>query len=169
MKRLCFLSPDIEHTRKVVQDLRASGIPERNIYVIARPGTDLEALPDAGPESNDFLPAYERGLAIGGAGGLLAGLLAMTFAPAGIVVGGAAVLLIAAYGAGMGGILTGIAGAAFPSSRLSEFEAAIEAGSLLVLADVPRDQTERCQKLIESADPEVEVLGVEPHAPLLPG
>jgi hypothetical protein len=168
MKRLCFLSPDVEHTRQVVQDLRARGISERNIYVIARHGTELEDLPEPGPERDDFLPAYERGLAIGGAGGLIAGLIAMAFAPAGIVVGGGAVLLIAAYGAGMGGILTAIAGAAFPSSRLSEWEAAIEAGKILVMVEVPNDQVGEYEQFVRSMDPEVEVLGIEPHAPLLP-
>jgi hypothetical protein len=168
MKRLCFLSPDIVHTRQVVKDLKARGIADRNIYVIARHGTELEDLPDAGPERDDFLPAYERGLAIGGVGGLIAGLIAMAFAPAGIVVGGGAVLLIAAYGAGMGGMLTAIAGASFPSSRLSQFAEAIETGKILVMADVPRDQVEEYEQLVRSLDPEVEVHGIEPHAPLLP-
>ena len=86
MKRLCFLSPNVEHTRQVVDALKANDIPETQIYVIAKEGIAIEELPDAGPEDNDFLPAYERGIAIGGTGGLLAGLIAMVF-PAAELVG----------------------------------------------------------------------------------
>ena len=57
--------------------LRDAGIADRHLYVVARHDIDLEGLPDAGPEDDDFLPAYERGLAIGGVGGLLAGVLAI--------------------------------------------------------------------------------------------
>jgi predicted lipid-binding transport protein (Tim44 family) len=167
MKRLCFLSPDLQHTRRVVDSLKADGIPERHIYVVARRGVELEDLPDAGPEADDFLAAYERGVAFGAAGGLLAGLTAMVFPPAGLVIGGGAVLLITLYGAGLGGFLTGLAGAAFPSSRLREFEAAIERGEILVMADVPQDRVEHYAAMIGQADPSVEVMGIEPPAPPL--
>ncbi len=168
MKRLCFLSPDLEHTRQVVGDLKKSGIPEKHIYIVARHGIDLEDLPDAGPEADDFLPAYERGLAFGGVAGLIAGLTALAFPPAGVVIGGGAVLLISLFGAGVGGFLSGLAGAAFSSSRLTEFEDAIEAGRILVMADVPAAEVEHYESLIRSADPDVEVMGIEPHAPVIP-
>ena len=100
MKRLCLLVPDAAHARKVVEALKAEEIPEKHIYVLAQHGVELEDLPDAGPESDDFLPAYERGLAFGGTAGLLAGLFAMAFPPAGVVVGGGGVLLISLFGAG---------------------------------------------------------------------
>jgi len=162
MKRLCFLSPDLEHTRQVVEDLKDEGIPDKHIYVLARHGVELEDLPDEGSEMNDFIPAYERGLAVGGAGGLLAGLVALAFPPVGIVVGGGAVLLITLFGAGLGAFMSALAGASFPSSRLSEFRDAIEAGKILVMADVPRDQVERYEALVRRTNPEVEVIGIEP-------
>lgn len=168
MKRLCFISPDVAHTRQVVQDLRANGVPEKHIYVVAREGTDMEDLPDSGPESDDFLYAYERGLAIGGAGGLLAGLFALTIPAAGIVIGGGTVLLFSLYGAGLGGLLAGMAGASYPSSRLEEFEEQIKQGKLLVMADVPKDLVEHYKALIAAIDPETEVMGLEPHARFIP-
>jgi hypothetical protein len=168
MKRLCFLSPDLDHARRTVHALRQEGIEDQHIFVIGPPGLDLEDLPDAGPEGDDFLPGYERGLALGGLGGLLAGLLAVSFPPAGVTVGGAAVLLLSAYGAGLGGLLTGIAGAAFPNSRLSEFQQQIEAGQLLIIVEVPKTQAEWIEKLVADSDPAIEVLGSEPRAPLIP-
>jgi len=152
----------------VVDDLKKNDIPEKHVYIVARHGVDLEDLPDAGPEADDFLPAYERGVAFGGGAGLLAGLAALAFPPTGVVVGGGAVLLISLFGAGVGGFLSGLAGAGFSSSRLSEFEDAIEQGKILVMADVPAGEVERYETLIKSADPEVEVMGIEPHAPVVP-
>jgi hypothetical protein len=168
MKRLCFLSPDLDHTRQVVADLKQRGVPEKHIYIVARHGVELDDLPDAGPEADDFLPAYERGVGIGGVAGLLAGLVALAFPPAGVVIGGGAVLLISLFGAGVGGFLSGLAGAAFSSSRLAEFEAAINEGKILVMADVPAEAVDQYESLIKSADPEVEVMGIEPHAPVIP-
>jgi hypothetical protein len=168
MKRLCFLSPDLEHARQVVEDLKANDIPEDRIYVVAR-DIDLEGLPDAGPESDDFLPAYRRGIELGGTAGLLVGLTAMAFPPSGIVVGGGLALLIALWGAGVGGLLTGLAGAAFPSSRLSEFELAIEQGEILIMADVPKGQVKKYETLIKQLDPVVSVEGIEPPATIIPG
>ncbi|MEQ9462050.1 MAG: hypothetical protein RJQ10_00185 [Haliea sp.] len=106
MKRLCFLSPDLAHARKVVADLRNNGIEEQHIYALARHGVDLEDLPDAGPEADDFLAGYKRGVTLGGSAGVLAGLTALAFPPAGIVIGGGFVLLTGLFGAGVGGLLT---------------------------------------------------------------
>jgi hypothetical protein len=168
MKRLLFLSPDVEHARHMVGTLRRAGIPEKHLYVVASGDTPLEDLPDAGPEADDFLPAWERGLALGGVGGLVAGLAGLAFPPAGLTIGGGAVLLVTLFGAGLGGFLAGLAGAAFPSSRLAEFERAIEAGQVLVLADVPADEVQDYEALIRETDPEVRVEGIEPPAPAIP-
>lgn len=168
MKRLCFLSPDIEHARQVVDDLRQNGIAEKHIYALARHGTDMEELPDAGPESDDFLPAYERGLELGGAAGLLAGLTALAFPPSGLVVGGGLVLLLGLSGAGLGGLMTGLAGASFPSSRLKRFESDIEKGRILIMVDVPKADVQFYERLIRERDPDVSVEGIEPPATVIP-
>jgi len=168
MKRLCFLSPDIEHARAVVHDLKADGIAETHIYVIAKLGTPMQGLPDEGSEADDFLPAFERGIAIGGSAGILLGVLALSIPPAGIVVGGGAVLLAGVMGASLGGLLTGMAGAAFPNSRLQTFEDEIEAGKVLVMVEVPMDRVTHTNELIMRLDPEVEIDGFEPPAPLIP-
>lgn len=168
MKRLCFLSPDYGHATAIVADLKADGINERQIYAVARSGRSLGDLPDGGPEDNDFLPAFKRGVALGGATGMFAGLFAVAFPPVGIVVGGAGVLLIGMMGASLGGMLTGIAGASYPSSRLQAFEQDIEAGKILVMVDVPNERVEHINELIRRLEPTVEVEGVEPAAPLIP-
>jgi hypothetical protein len=168
MKRLCFLALDIQHARQVVDDLRSDGVPEKHIYALAKYGTDMENLPDAGPEADDFLPAYKRGLELGGTAGLLVGLTAIAFPPSGIVVGGGLALLIGLWGAGVGGLLTGLAGAAFPSSRLSEFKSAIGQGQILIMVDVPKADVEKYETLIKRLEPHVTVEGIEPPSTLIP-
>lgn len=168
MKRLCFVAPDTVSARKVVADLQVNGVPEEKIYVVAHEGVDLTGMPDAGPEADDFLANYKRGLELGGAAGLAAGLLALAFPPLRLVVGGGLVILIGLWGAGLGGMLSGIAGASYSSSRLREFEEALEQGGILVLADVPKDQVEHFEHLVILADPDVQVAGIEPRSTLWP-
>jgi hypothetical protein len=168
MRRLCFLSPDVEHARKVIADFKNHGVQERHLYVLAKTDTNLEDLPDAGQDADDFLAAYERGLAIGGTIGIFAGLAAVAFPPAGLVLGGGFVLLMGLFGAGVSGMLTGIVGASFSSSRLKEFEEAIEQGQILILADVPKNAVEKYEALIKKLDPEVSIEGFEPAPHLMP-
>lgn len=168
MKRICFLSPDESHAHAAIQTLREQGVPDRHLYVVAGEGVQTEGLPDAGPEDDDFIPAYKRGLALGGVGGLLAGLVVMSFPPAGIVVGGGALTLATLAGASLGGLGTGLVGTGFSNTRLEQFKAAIEAGSLIILADVEDADVERCTAAVQALGPEIEVVGFEPPAPIVP-
>jgi hypothetical protein len=168
MKRLCFLSPDVPHARNAVAALREAGIGDRHLYVVAKHGIDLEDLPDAGPEDNDFLPAYERGLALGGAGGLLAGLVVMAFPPAGLTLGGGALIFATLYSAGFAGLLSGLTALSVPSSRLAGFADAIAKGAILILADVSSKDIARCEAAVRAFDAQVEILGLEPPAPIIP-
>jgi hypothetical protein len=168
MKRLCFLSPDLIHAQSVIQCLKSDGIEDKYIYAIARYNTPLGDLPDGGPDDDDFVPAFERGVGLGGATGVFAGLFALAFPPAGFVIGGGAVLLIGVMSASLGGLLTGMAGAAFPNSRLKAFEAEIDAGKILIMVDVLEDQITHVNALIQLLDPEVAIEGIEPPAPLIP-
>jgi hypothetical protein len=151
----------------VVGDLRGAGISDANLYVVAREGTPLGDLPEAGEIArSDFYPQLERGLAVGGTIGLIGGLIAMRVL--GAVIGGGAVLLFGLVGAGVSGLLSAIAGASFPSSRLAQFEKKIEAGSLLILVDATREQVPLVEAIVKKRHPEAEIEGFEPRAPLLP-
>jgi hypothetical protein len=163
MKRLCFLLPGIESAHGVVDELRAKGIGDADIYVVASEGTELGDLPDAGAiEESDFYPQLKRGLALGGAIGVIGGLVAMRVA--GAVFGGGAVLLFGLIGAGLNGLLAATAGASFPNSRLTQFEGAIEAGH--VLHGRRAQEGIAGSKLVASRHPEVEIEIVEPHTRL---
>ncbi len=169
MRRLYFLLPDVETARQVVNDLLLARVEERHIHVLAKEGVELGDLPEAELlQRSDFVPAVERGLAVGGATGILAGLAAVTFPPAGLVLGGGALLGIALAGAGFGAWLSGMIGADAPNSRLTQFQEAIEKGELLMMVDVPKARVEEIEALIKNRHPESEIEGTEPTIPAFP-
>lgn len=169
MARLYFLVPDAKIARQVVDELLLARIEERNIHVIARAGTPLEDLPEAGlKEKSDLVKAAQKGTAIGGATGLLAGLVAVTVPPAGLVLGGGAVLATTLAGAGFGAWASSLIGVSVPNSELKRFEQAIEAGQLLILVDVPQDRVDEIATLVKGHHFEVDIAGTEPTKPAFP-
>jgi len=169
MRRLYFLVPNVETARKVVDDLLLARIEFRHIHVIAREDTPLEDLPEASMfQSSDFVPALERGVAAGGATGIIAGIVAVTVPPAGLVLGGGAILGIALAGAGFGALLASMIGAGIPNSRLKAFERAVDQGNLLMLVDVSKARVEEIEQLIRNHHPEAKIEGTEPTIPAFP-
>ncbi len=168
-RRLYFLLPDLELVRQVVDELLIARIEERHIHVLAREGTRLEQLPEANfLQKSDFVHGVEQGLAVGGATGVLAGLVAVTFPPAGLVLGGGALLGIALAGAGVGAWVSGMIASDVPNSRLREFEEAVAGGEMLMMVDVPKDQVEKITQMIKSHHPEADLHGTEPTIPAFP-
>ncbi|MFA5016757.1 MAG: DUF1269 domain-containing protein [Methylobacter sp.] len=164
MRRIYFLVPNIAITHKIVEELQAEGIEDRHIHILAKRDTPLEGLPEAGISiKTDFLPAVERGVALGGSTGLLAGLIGLRFA--GFAIAGGPLLGIIMAGATIGSLMGGLAGMNSGNSRLRQFEEAIERGELLVLIDIPKDRIEAIRKLIIKHHPEAEFEGIEPILP----
>lgn len=169
MHRLYFLIPDIKTTHELVNELLLSHVEERHIHVIAKEGTQMEDLPEASlMQKSDFIPAVERGLALGAVSGTLVGLVAMAFPPAGLVIGGGALLAIGAAGAGVGGWLSGMIGVSVPSTRLKKFEDAINTGEFLVLVDTNLERVNEIEELVKKHHPDAEIGGEEPHLPTFP-
>lgn len=169
MHRIYFLVPNVASAKAIVDELLLARIEVRHIHVIAREGTPLESLPEAGlAQRSDLIPAIEKGVAAGGLTGLLAGALAVTFPPAGLVLGGGAVLSLAAFGAGFGAWMASMVGVDLPSSRLEKFESAVQAGELLMMVDVPRARIEAIEAAVLRHHPEAELEGTEPNMPLFP-
>lgn len=103
MRRIYFLAPDIETTKRIVNELLLARIEERHIHIIAKPGTPLEDLPEANLlQKSDFIPAVEQGVAIGGATGILAGLVAIALPATAPVIAGGVLLASSLAGVGVG-------------------------------------------------------------------
>ncbi len=169
MRRIYFLVPDITTTKKIVDDLLLARIEEKHIHVIAKRGTPLEDLPEANLlQKSDFVPAVEQGLALGGATGLLAGLVAVALPPASTVIAGGVLLATTLAGAGVGSWLGGMVGMSVGNRRTQEFEDEIEAGKLLVLVDVSTDRVNEIEDRVKQHLPQVEVEQTEPRVPAFP-
>ena len=159
MHRLYFLSPSLESAKQVVNELLLARIPQNNVHVVANHAVTLDNLPEASVlENSDFIPALQKGAAVGGATGLLAGLVAVAFPPAGLVLAGGAVLMASTLaGVGVGAWASSLIGISTPSSRLKEFEEAVAKGQLLLLVDVPADREQEIQELIAKTHPEATI------------
>jgi hypothetical protein len=169
MRRIYFLVPDIATTKRIVDELLLARIGERHIHVIAKRGTELEDLPEANLlQKTDFVPAVERGLALGGTAGALAGLVAIVLPPASTVIAGGILLGSTLAGAGVGAWAGSLIGVSTSSSRIKQFEEAIEAGQLLVLADVPKGRVDEIEARIREHLPKVNIEGTEPTIPAFP-
>lgn len=171
MRRLYFLIPTVDSAKTIVDELLLARVEQRHMHIAA---ADHHALTVANlPEANllqesDFVPAVERGLAIGGATGILAGIAAVALPGVGLVLGGGAILGIGLAGAGLGAWASGMIGISAPSTRLTEFEEAIKEGSLLMMVDVPKTRVEEITALIKQHHPEAEIEGTEPIIPAFP-
>ena len=169
MRRIYFLVPEIATTKKIVDDLLLARIEERHIHVIAKRDTPLEDLPEANLlQKTDFIPAVQQGVALGGATGLLAGLVAVALPPASTVIAGGILLATTLAGASIGSWVGGMIGMTLGNRRIKEFEDKIEAGELLVLADVPKDKVDEIEDRIRLHLPQVEVMQTEPRIPAFP-
>lgn len=164
MKRIYFLAPDLKTTHLVVDELRNKDIEDRYIHVLAARDTPLEDIPEASLlEKTDFLPAVERGAALGASTGLIAGLVALR--AAGFAIAGGPILGILFFGASIGSIASGLIGLQIGNSKLKKYEEAIENGELLVIIDIPKDRIEEISKIIVKHHPTVEFEGIESALP----
>lgn len=169
MRRIYFLVPDLPTAARVTDELLLARVDERHIHVVAREDTPLGNLPKASLlQTSDLIPAVERGLALGGVTGILAGVAAVTFPPAGIALGGGAVLATTLIGSGIGAWLAGMIGIDVANTQISQFEAAIEGGEFLFMVDVARDRVEQIEAMVRSHHPEADMEGTEPHIPAFP-
>lgn len=167
MRRLYFLLPDLAVTHTVVDELLLARVDERHIHIVAKEGTPLQDLPEASLiQKSDFVPAMERGIAMGGATGIVAGVVALAFP--GVVIGGGALLAMGLAGAGMGAWMGGMIGMDVENTHIRKFEEAVTAGQILVLVDVPKDRVESIQTLIKKHHADADFEGTEPTIPAFP-
>ena len=167
MRRLYFLLPNLDVTHKVVDELLLARVEERHIHVIAKEGIPLQDLPEASlVQKSDFVPAMERGVALGGATGVVAGLVAL--AMPGVVIAGGALLAMGLAGAGMGAWLGGMIGMDVDNTHVKQFESAIQAGQILVLVDVAKDRVDEIQSSVKKHHPDADFEGTEPTIPAFP-
>lgn len=170
MKRLYFVAPDVASARKTVDELLLARVDQHHIHAIAKDGTPMEDLPTASFfQKTDLAHGVEQGLALGGASGLLAGLVAISLPGAGLILGGGAIMLATTLaGASIGAWSASLRALNIPNTHLAEFEQELDEGGILLMVDVPKDRVEEIRALINRTHTEVHDRGVEKSIPHFP-
>ncbi len=168
-RRLYFMVPNVVGARQIRNELLLNRIEDGHIAVMARDGVPLTGMHEASIlQTTDFVHGAETGLAVGGGIGIVAGLVAMFFPPAGVDLQLVTILLTALIGAAFGAWVASMVASSIPNSRLKKFESAIAAGHVLMMVDVPSGRVAEIRKLIASRHPEATGSGMEPTIPAFP-
>ena len=170
-RRIYFLVPNGDVARSVSDDLLKNHIPERDIHVIANDKSVIrnKELSEAGLlQERDIVPAIERGVAVGGTTGLLAGVAAVTLPGIGLGLGGGAILLTGLAGAGFGAAVGPMIGISVPNSQIDAFRDAIDRGEFLMMIDVPREREDEIKSLVTRHHAQAEIGGTEAEIPPFP-
>jgi hypothetical protein len=169
MRRIYFLLPNAQSAKAIVDELLLKRVEWRHVHVIANHDVPLDDLPEATlAQRSDLLPALARGTATGGVTGILAGLVALAFPPAGLTIAGGAVVAITLAGAGFGAWVATMIGVDVPNTRLKRFEEAIARGELLMMVDVSRDRVEEVEQMVKLHHAEADIQGTDPTIPAFP-
>jgi len=161
----------VNSATQIVNDLLLARVDVGHMHIISKDESQLikANLPCASLlEKTDVIPASERGIVVGFAMGLIAGLIGSSFSPLGLEFDGATILGITLAGAVFGAWASGMIGISLHNSKLKRFEAAIEEGQLLLIVDVPKERIEEISQLVRRHHPEAGNRGSEPTIPAFP-
>lgn len=168
-RRLYFMVPDVTSARRIRDELLLARIEDGHIHVLARDGVPLSDLHEASIlQKTDFVHGAETGLVVGGAIGIVAGIVAVIFPPAGVDLQLVTILITALIGAAFGTWVASMIASAIPNSRLKTFEAGIAAGRILMMVDAPSGRVDEIRKLVAAHHPEAMNSGIEPTIPAFP-
>jgi hypothetical protein len=158
MLRLYVILPTEASCRALVDELKGQGIPEGHLHAVAGLNHNLKDLPEAGVwQRTELAHGIEWGVGLGGVAGLLGGLLAVAFPPAGIVLGGGALLAGTVAGAGFGAVVTALIGSQEHNHDLDAFGRALAAGKILLLVDVPGHRQSEVEGAILRNHPDAQI------------
>ena len=163
--RMYVTLPDVASARKLADDLLLARIEDKRMHFLARRGTDLGELHQASYlQKTDTVNAAFKGLLIGGAMGVLVGLLLVSTMNLQLV----AVLIGALVGAGFGAWMSSMLGLQVANSSLKDFEKDIQDGKILLMLDIPAGRYEEIRAVIARTHPEAADRGNEPTVPAFP-
>jgi hypothetical protein len=168
-RRLYFLLPDVESARRTADDLLLARVEDRHMHFLARRGTDLAGLHEAGYlMKTDALHGAGVGLGLGALGGAALGVMMLFHPIEGTQPHPLAFFVAVLLGAALGAWVASMAGAAVPNSKLKQFQREIEDGKLLLMVDVPYDAVEDIRETVTARHPEAVPAGQVRPYPVFP-
>lgn len=158
MRRIFFLIPDIKLTKAIIDELEQQGIAQSHLHVVAGIEQRLDGLPEANVwQRTELAHGLEWGTGIGGTAGLLGSLLTVAFPPGGLILGGGALLIGAAAGAGLGAAMLGLMKGHEHNHQLDDFKHEIEQGEILLMVDLLKHDVERISDSILKHHPQAHI------------
>jgi len=170
-RRLYFMLPDVETSRKVEQDLLLAHIEEKRMHFLGKRGTDMKDLPEATHlQKTDLLRGIYVGLFAGAVTGLLGGLY-IYFTPdtVGMQVQPFVIFICALVAAIAGAWISGpLIGGSTPNARLQEYQEELQKGHILLIIDVPSKRVEEVRSIIKQTHPGAEDRDTTSSMPAFP-
>jgi hypothetical protein len=168
-RRLYFLLPDVESARRTADDLLLARIDDRHMHFLARRGTDLGELHEAGYLlKTDLVHGAGVGLGLGALGGAAIGVMVLFYPLEGTQPHPLAFFVAVVLGAVLGAWVSSMVGASVPNSKLHQFRREIEAGKVLMMVDVPYNAIETIRGLVMARHPEAVPAGQVRPYPVFP-
>ena len=162
MQRLYYLADDIEVTERVSEALHREGISDWNFHVLAKDEAGLYThhVHSATPyQQLDIVRTGQRWGLIGGAIGLLAGLVCRELQPFPWETTHVIVAMMMLIGGFFGAWQGGMIGLTRENYKIAPFHDDIEAGRYLLMVDVRRDDRPRVRELMNMQFPSVQRCG----------
>lgn len=168
-RRLYFLLPDVESARRTADDLLLARVEDRHMRFLARRGTELPGLHEAGYLiKTDFMHGAGVGMGLGALGGAALGALILFYPIEGTQPHPSAFFVAVLVGALLGAWVASMVGASVPNSKLRQFQRELDAGKVLMMVDVPYDAVEEISGIVTARHPEAVPAGrVRPY-PVFP-
>ena len=166
MKCLYYLSPDLDATRRVSEEVKTLGISEWFMHVISRDeaGLKREHIHSSNYlETRDILRDGFIGANIGFIAAVLLAGLFMWLKPFGDAIPTVAYFFIVAVFTLFGAWVGGLIGLDTENKKIRRFHDDIEAGKYVILLYVTRDMEDTVRAAMKERHPDVRLVGVDRH------
>ena len=155
-RRLYFILPDVEISRKVEDDLLLARISEQQMHFLGKRGTNMRR--------------FQVGMFTGALTGAIMGLTAYLMRDIiGMQMEVGIVLVLFLVGGVYGAFISGLfIGSSTPNVKLKKFQHSMDEGHILLMVDVAKDRVDEIRKIVHQHFPEVEDYGEDHTIPAFP-
>ncbi len=161
MKRLYYLTGDLDSTEQISSDLHREGISDWHFHVLSK---DDAGLYKRHVHSANFIHKLdvvryaERGAIVGFMLALMATAYVIIAEPFGPSTSGLVYVAVFGFITLFGAWVGGLSGIATENQQIAAYHAEIEAGKYLLLIDVRPTEEERVRQLLSNKHPEAQYL-----------
>jgi uncharacterized membrane protein YeaQ/YmgE (transglycosylase-associated protein family) len=167
--RIYFVLPDTSTAEAVEKELLLAHVDDHHMHFLAQDESVLQSLPKANLlQKSDLVHGLEQGLVVGGATGMLAGVICYQMPAFDAWFGIGIILVLGLAGALFGSWASGMIGISAPNTRLRRFDKLLRKGRILLMVDIPKERIDEITNLILNHHENARQFGEEPSIPAFP-